>query len=120
MKDDVFKDSELDAISDKMVSLDLHKKLNFKDEMQKFKSYKNTIVDEEIYLKYLISLIKPTQPLALFSWCAELCVSDDSVSADEEGLLYRIANLLNIGATEKDLVQRLMVQRKNVLAEKVF
>jgi hypothetical protein len=120
MKDDVFKDAELDTISDKMVSLGLHKKLNFKDEMQKFRSYKNTITDEDIYLTYLISLIKPTQTLALFSWCAELCVSDDNVSADEEGLLYRIAKLLNIGETEKDLVQRLMVQRRSVLAKKEF
>jgi hypothetical protein len=120
MKDDVFKDAELDAISDKMVSLGLHKKLNFKDEMQKFRSYKNTITDEDMYLKYLISLIKPTNTLALFSWCAELCVSDDSVSTGEDGLLYRIAKLLNIGETEKDLVQRLMVQRRNVIVEKVF
>lgn len=120
MKDDVFKDSELDTISDKMVSIDLHKKLNFKDEMQKFKSYKNNIVDEEIYLKYLISLIKPTHTLALFSWCAELCTSDDSVNFDEEALLSRIAKLLNIGETEKDLVQRVMVQRRSVLGEKVF
>ena len=120
MKDDVFKDSELDTISDKMVSLDLHKKLNFKDEMQKFKSYKSTIVDEEIYLKYLISLIKPTHTLALFSWCAELCASDDSVNFEEEALLSRIAKLLNIGETEKDLVQRVMIQRRSVLIEKVF
>ena len=120
MKDDVFKDSELDIISDKMVSLGLHKKLNFKDEMQKFKSYKNNIVDEEIYLKYLISLIKPTHTLALFSWCAELCTSDDSVNFDEEALLSRIAKLLNIGETEKDLVQRVMVQRRSVLEEKAF
>jgi len=120
MKDDVFKDAELDAISDKMVSLGLHKKLNFKDEMQKFRSYKNTITDEDMYLKYLISLIKPTNTLALFSWCAELCVSDDSVSTGEDGLLYRIAKLLNIGETEKDLVQRLMVQRRSVLQKKEF
>ena len=120
MKDDVFKDSELDTISEKMVSIDLHKKLNFKDEMQKFKSYKNTITDEDMYLTYLISIIHPNNTLALFSWCAELCVSDDSVSADEDGLLYRIAKLLNIGETEKDLVQRVMVQRRNVLAKKEF
>ena len=120
MKDDTFKDSELDNISDKMVSINLHKKLNFKDEMQKFRSYKNTITDEDIYLKYLISIIKPTNTLALFSWCAELCISDDNVSAGEEGLLFRIARILNIGDTEKDLVQRLMVQRRSVLEKKEF
>jgi hypothetical protein len=120
MKDDTFKESELDVISDKMVSIDLHKKLNFKDEMQKFKSYKNNIVNEEAYLKYLISIIKPNNPLALFSWCAELCISDDNVSFEEEALLARLAQLLNIGETEQELVKRLMVQRSSVLAEKVF
>jgi uncharacterized tellurite resistance protein B-like protein len=120
MKDDTFKESELDIISDKMVSIDLHKKLNFKDEMQKFKSYKNNITDEDIYLKYLISIIKPNNPLALFSWCAELCISDGILNFEEEALLSRIAKLLNIGETEKDLVQRVMVQRSSVLAEKKF
>ena len=120
LKDGKFLESELDVISDKLVSIDLHKKLNFKDEMQKFKSYKNTITDEEIYLKYLISLIKPNNPLALFSWCTELCACDGSVSIEEAALLARIAKLLNIGETEKDLILRLMVQRTNVLVEKVF
>jgi len=120
LKDGKFLESELDVISDKLVSIDLHKKLNFKDEMQKFKSYKNTITDEEIYLKYLINLIKPNKPLALFSWCAELCACDGSVSFEEEALLARVAKLLNIGEVEKDLVLKLMVQRNNVLVEKVF
>lgn len=120
MKDDAFQDAELDIISDKMVSIDLHKKLNFKDEMQKFKSYKNTITDEDIYLKYLINIIKPNNTLALFSWCAELCTGDGNVGFEEEALLSRIANLLNIGNTEKDLLQRLMVQRNKVVVEKEF
>lgn len=120
MKDGQFKESELDSISDKMVSINLHKKLNFKDEMKKFKSYQDSITDEDIYLKYLLSLIKPSTPLALFSWCVELCISDNEVSFEEEALLSRIARLLNIGETEKDMIQRVMVQRKGVLDEKVF
>jgi hypothetical protein len=120
LKDDKFIESELDVISDKMVSIDLHKKLNFKDEMQKYKSYENTITDEAVYLQYLISIIKPYSTLALFSWCVELCICDDRVSFEEEALLSRIAKLLNIGETEKDLMVRLMVQRNNVLVEKVF
>jgi hypothetical protein len=120
LKDGQFKESELDIISDKLVSIDLQKKLNFKDEMQKYKSYKDGITDEDIYLKYLLSLIRPSNPLALFSWCVELCICDDQVSFEEEALLSRISNLLNIGETEKDLVQRLMVQRKNVLEDKTF
>lgn len=120
MKDDTFQDAELNIISDKMVAIDLHKKLNFKDEMQKFKSYKNTITDEDMYLKYLISIIQPNNTLALFSWCAELCTGDGSVGFEEEALLSRIAKILNIGETEKDLLQRLMVQRRKVLVEKEF
>jgi hypothetical protein len=120
MKDGSFKESELNTISDKLVSIGLHKKLNFKDEMQKYKSYVNSITDEDIYLKYLISLIKPVRPLALFSWCVELCTSDGDVSVEEDRLLTRIARILNIGDTEKDMLQRLMVQRKEVAAEREF
>ncbi|WP_205513750.1 TerB family tellurite resistance protein [Longitalea arenae] len=120
MKDGAFKESELDIISDKMVSLDIHKKLNFRDEMQKYKSYKDQITDEEGYLKYLISIIKPTHTLALFSWCLELCTGDNNISFEEEQLLSRIARLLNIGDTEKELLQRAMIQRSAVLKEKEF
>lgn len=120
MKDGSFKDSELNTISDKLVSIDLHKKLNFKDEMQKYKSYVNGITDEDIYLKYLISLIKPNRPLALFSWCVELCAADGEVSFEEEALLTRIARLLNIGDTEEDLIKRLMIQRRIVTVDKEF
>jgi uncharacterized tellurite resistance protein B-like protein len=120
MKDGQFQESELNAISDKLVSIDLHKKLNFKDEMQKYKSYVNGITDEEIYLKYLISLIKPARPLALFSWCVELCSSDGEISFEEDQLLTRIARLLNIGDTEKEMLQRLMAQRMAVEEEREF
>lgn len=120
MKDGAFKESELNTISDKLVSIGLHNKLNFKDEMQKYKSYVNGITDEDIYLQYLISIIKPQLPLALFSWCVELCAADGEISAEEDKLLTRIARLLNIGDTEKDLLQRLMVQRKTVTTEKGF
>jgi hypothetical protein len=120
MKDGQFRESELDSISDKLVSIDLHKKLNFKDEMKKFKSYQDSITDEDLYLKYLISLIKPTMPLALFSWCVELSISDNDVSFEEGALLSRVARLLNIGETEQDMIQRVMVQRKSVLDEKEF
>ena len=120
MKDGSFRESELDTISDKLVSINLHKKLNFKDEMQKYKSYVNGITDEDIYLKYLISLIKPNRPLALFSWCVELCAADREVSFEEDALLTRIARLLNIGDTEEDLIKRLMIQRRVVTVDKEF
>lgn len=120
MKDGSFKESELDTISDKLVSIDLQKKLNFRDEMQKYKSYVNGITDEEAYLKYLIGLIKPTRPLALFSWCMELCTTDGDVSFEEDQLLTRIARLLNIGDTEQEFIKRLMEQRRQVAKDKEF
>ncbi|MBO9203158.1 MULTISPECIES: tellurite resistance TerB family protein [Niastella] len=120
MKDGKFQESELDTISDKLVTLGLQKKLNFKDEMRKFKSYQSSITDEDMYLNYLISLFKPTNNLALLSWCIELCDADGNISAEEERLLTRIGNLLNIGDTEQDLVQRLMKQRATVLVKKEF
>ncbi len=120
MKDGKFDEPELNTISDKLVSLDLQKKLNFKDEMRKFKSYQNSITDEDIYLKYLISIIKPNNNLALLSWCVELCAADGNIGAEEDRLLARIGNLLNVGDTEQELVERLMIQRRNVLQEKTF
>ena len=120
MKDGVFKESELDNISAKLVSVHLHKKLNFKDEMQKFKEYRNQVTDEKAYLHYLISLIKPVSELALFSWCVELCVSDADLSLEEASLLDNIAAELKITPGEKDTVQKLMVQRRVVEMEKIF
>jgi len=120
MKDGKFDESELNNISDKLVTLDLQKKLNFKDEMRKFKSYQNSITDEDMYLQYLISIIKPNNSLALLSWCIELCAADGNVSEGEQLLLVRIGNMLNIGDTEQDLVKRLMIQRNRVLLEKGF
>lgn len=120
MKDGKFEESELNNISDKLVSIDLQKKLNFKDEMKKFKSYQNSITDEDMYLKYLIGIINSTNNLALFSWCIELCGADGDISEGEKLLLVRIGNMLYIGDTEQDLIQRLMIQRANVLAQKAF
>ena len=120
MKDGNFDEPELDNISDKLVSIGLQKKLNFKDEMRKFKSYQSSITDEDIYLKYLISIIKSSNNLALFSWCIELCAADGNITGEEKQLLARIGNLLNIGDTEQELIQRLMIQRNKVLIEKGF
>lgn len=120
MKDGKFDEPELNTISDKLVSLDLQKKLNFKDEMRKFKSYQNSITDEDIYLKYLISIINPSNNLALLSWCIELCASDGNIGAEESQLLARIGNLLNVGDTEQELLERVMVQRNSVVRDKAF
>lgn len=120
MKDGVFKESELDNISGRLVSLELQKKLNFRDEMSKYKSYRNHISDEPAYLKYLISLIKPVNVLALFSWCVDLCITDGYISSEEEELLNKIATELKIDTVERNIVKIVMVQRKMVEAEKEF
>jgi hypothetical protein len=120
MKDGVFKETEIDNISGKLVLIDLHKKLNFKDEMQKFKEYRPGITDERAYLQYLIGLIKPVNDLALFSWCVELCISDGNLSVEEEHLLDEIATQLAIDPGEKNAVQKLMIQRHVVETDKIF
>lgn len=120
MKDGVFEESEIDNIAGKLVTIDLHSKLNFKDELKKYKEYRPTITDEPAYLQYLISLIKPVNELALFSWCVELCICDGNLSAEEEHLLGEIATELKLDATEQATTQKLMVQRRVVEVDKLF
>lgn len=120
MKDGVFKETEIDNVSAKLVAFKLNARLNFKDEMLKYRSYVTSITDENDYLQYLIGLIKPVSELALFSYCIELCVSDTDLSAAEEQLLDRIASILAIQPTEKELIRKLVVQRKVVETEKIF
>lgn len=120
MKDGEFKASEIDNISGKLVAFNLHAKLNFKDEMMKYRSYANTITNEEAYLQYLVGLIKPVSELALFSYCIELCLADTGLSVAEEQLLDKIAGILAISAPDAALIQKLFVQRKVVETEKIF
>jgi Tellurite resistance protein TerB. len=120
MKDGDFKDPELDNVSAKLVEFNLHAKLNFKDEMMKYRSYVNSIQDENHYLQYLVGLIKPVNELALFSYCAELCVADANLSLAEEQLLDKIAAILNLQQSDKELIKKLVVQRKVVETEKIF
>lgn len=120
MKDGVFKESEIDNVAGKLVAFNLHAKLNFKDEMMKYRSYAASITDERAYLQYLVGLIKPVSELALFSYCIELCLADTDLSATEEQLLDTIAGILAIPAADKNLIQKLVVQRKVVETEKIF
>src|SRR5438034_3936829 len=92
MKDGVFQPSEIDNVSGKFVAVGLNTHLNFKDEIRKYQSYKQSITDERVYLQYLIGLIKPVNELALFSYCTELCVSDEILSPEEDQLLNNIAS----------------------------
>lgn len=120
MKDGEFRDPELNNVSAKLVDFNLHARLNFKDEMMKYRSYLKSIEDENQYLQYLISLIKPVNEFALFSYCTELCLADANLSAAEEQLLDKIAAVLAIAPTDKELIKKLVVQRKVVETENIF
>lgn len=118
-KDGKFSHDEVDTVSKKFVDLEIHKDLNFKEELLHYKSYQNSIADEEEYLNYIMKLINPVHDLALYSYCVELCLSDGLLSAEEESLLKKISAVLDIGE-EQSTVDNLITQRKAVELEKIF
>ena len=118
-KDGKFSHEEVDSVSAKFVDLQIHKDLNFKEELQHYKSYINDVINEDEYLNYIIKLINPVHDLALYSYCVELCLSDGLLSAEEESLLKKISNILDIGE-EQSTVDNLITQRKAVEMEKIF
>ncbi len=118
-KDGNFSHEEVDSVSAKFVDLQIHKDLNFKEELQHYKSYINDVTNEDEYLNYIIKLINPVHDLALYSYCVELCLSDGLLSAEEESLLKKISNILDIGE-EQSTVDNLITQRKAVELEKIF
>ncbi len=119
-KDGAFSQAEIKTVSDKLVTAGLHKDLNVKEEVMAYQSYRNEIVDETEYLSFLVQRIQPTNGLALFSYCVELCLSDAEMSPAEETLLGNLSAALDMEAAEKDAVQKLMVQRKVVETQKLF
>ena len=118
-KDGNFSQEEINNVASKFVDLQIHKDLNFKEELLHYKSYKENIEDETSFLEYLLKLINPVQSLALYSYCVELCLSDQQLSIEEESLLSKIASLLDI-ETDKALLDKLITQRKAVEIEKIF
>jgi hypothetical protein len=118
-KDGKFSHEEVDSVSAKFVDLQIHKDLNFREELQHYKSYINDVTNEDEYLNYIIKLINPVHDLALYSYCVELCLSDGLLSADEESLLKKISTILDIGE-EQSTVDNLITQRKAVELEKIF
>ena len=67
----------------------------------------------------VLKLINPVQDLALYSYCVELCLSDQQLSIPEESLLSSLSLLMNIN-DEKAVIDKLMTQRKAVDIEKIF
>jgi uncharacterized tellurite resistance protein B-like protein len=119
-RDGAFTEGELKVVSEKLVAAGLNKTLNFRDEVVKYKTYRSEITDEKAYVERLLSTIQPTNELALYSFCIELCLSDGLLQPEEERLLEVIATALPLETAEAEVCKRLMVQRKVVETQKLF
>ena len=120
LKYGVLYDSESDAIAERFVTLLMQKNLNFKNEMDAYKSYRNEIKDETVYLEYLLNLIASVNELALYSNCVELAVSDELLDTREELLLKKIGVILNIDDRKQQTIQNLVVEKKVVETKKII
>ena len=120
-KDGNFSQEEIDTVSSKFVDLQMHRDLNFKEELVHYKSYQSGMQseNENEYLEYLIKMSNPVQNLALYSYCVELCLSDQQLSIEEESLLSKLASILDAN-DEKATIDKLFTQRKAVEVEKIF
>lgn len=119
-KDGVFTEAEINNISSKIVGTGINAELNFTEEIKKYKNYRAEIDNEAQYLAFLINLIRPTNELALFSYCVELLLSDSSIETSEQTLIEQLADALGLDENEKKSVQKLMVQRKIVETQKII
>ncbi len=120
LEDDRFSDTEMNDLSAKLVALGLGTKIHIKDELISYRSYKASIEDEQVYLHYLLGLIKPVNELALYSYCVELCIDDPLLDAREEALLVKLGVELDIPTTDSLTINRLIAQRKAVEIQKIF
>jgi len=120
LKDDRFSETEMEDLSGKLVSLGLRNKINIKDELVSYRSYRSAVADEQVYIRWLLGLIKPVNELALYSYCVELCIDDPLLDAREEALLVKIGAELEIPTTDSLTINRLIAQRKAVEIQKIF
>ncbi len=120
LKDGMLTEAETDALAERFVTLGLQKNINFKDEMNAYRSYKNHIIDEMIYLEHLLRLINPSNELALYSHCVELTLSDELLDTSEEQLLKKLAMILDIDERKQVLIKNLLVERKVVETKKII
>ena len=118
--DNEFTDAELKTISDKLVTAGLHTNLNFKEEVIKYRAYRMELADEDAYLQHLVNIIRPTNELALFSYCLELCLGDGFLGHSEETMLRKLGDAMDIDETQQEVISKLMVQRKVVESQKLF
>ena len=120
LKDGVLSEAETDALAERFVTLGMQKTLNFKNEMDAYRSYRDDIKDEPLYLEYLLQLVNPVNELALFSNCVELAVSDELLDTREESLLKKIGSILNIDEPKQQTIQSLVVEKKVVETKKII
>ncbi|HVU94644.1 MAG TPA: hypothetical protein VHE34_05440 [Puia sp.] len=120
LEDENFTLAEMDDLSAKLVILGLNTRINTRDELVSYRSYRAEIPDEQLYIRYLVSLIKPVNELALYSWCVELCIDDPALDAREEALLHKIAVELSLDNIDATVVRNCIAQRKAVELKKIF
>lgn len=119
LKDGRFSSAEIDKVSEIFVQCGLEHDLNFKEEILKYRGYITSVTNEQEYIDHLTGLIMPVNELAVFSWCLELTLSDDTLSPEEESLLAKIADAFRISEAESNTITKLMVQRRVVQTEKI-
>jgi uncharacterized tellurite resistance protein B-like protein len=120
LKDGVLSEAETDGLAERFVTLGMQKNMNFKDEMDAYKLYKNDIKDESLYLEWLVKLINPANELALYSHCVELTIIDELMDESEESLVKKIATVLKINEDRQQTIKRLIVERKVVETQKII
>lgn len=119
-KDDVFVQEEIDEAATKFVALNMHKQLNFKDEIRNYRAYKGDITNEKEYLEHLIKLISPSNEAALYSYCLELAISDSTLDPPEKRFFETLGSILRLTEEEQSIIQKLMIQREVVKTNKFF
>ena len=119
LQDGRFEESEVDKVSEIFVQFGLQHNLNFKEELRRYRGYISSVTNEQDYINHLVGVIMPVNDLALLSLCYELALADDNLSSQEEALLIKIAESLDITAEENEVVKKLMVQRRVIASEKI-
>ena len=120
LKDGMLTETETDALAERFVTLGLQKNINIKNEMNAYRSYKNHIIDETIYLEHLLRLINPINELALYSHCVDLTLSDELLDESEENFLKKLATILQIDEQKQNVIKNLEVERKVVETKKII
>ena len=119
-KDGKFDTGEIDFIAEKFVQLGIQHSLDIKKEVEVYQSYQTQIKEDGVYLEWLVKLIHPVNTLALFSCCAEICLSDGLLSETEEKLLDDLGAALQIEVMNRLTVKQVMIERKAVELQKIF